>query len=128
MFELTIAQGITVALALIVGTIIVAQPFRKKVTHTVNNIKLDTFAHRSIIVEIFGELQKEITERFEPIVKEYQRMKAAETPVKEKKSRAGEIRKPSTLPKNATAEEKRLLKNRLKSRAYRAKKRAELKK
>lgn len=126
MFELTIAQGIIVAFALIIGTIIIAQPFRRKVIHTRNEIKLDTFAHRKIIVEVFEELQRALTERFAPVVTDYQRLKQAEeaSKAKPRKSRAGEIRKPSTLPKNATAEEKRKLKNRLRSRERRAKQRA----
>lgn len=126
MIEITIAQAIVVALALIVTTIIIAQPFRKKEVRNV--INLNTQSHRKIIEEIFGELQDIITSRFAPVIADYTRLKEAEETAKPKlqKSRAGETRKPSTLPKNATTDEKRKLKNRLRLRTLRAKKRAEL--
>lgn len=176
MFELTIIQAVVVAFALIVATIIIAQPFRKKVTYMKLEVpEIRTLAH-SIIRELneiklaehvlvgigrmlesvtpnsvvafprkdmelkeqifgasFGFVPREMdTSKMKPIghMKNVRMEKGSIVGefVPVRKSRAGEIRKPSTLPKNASKEEKRKLKNRLKSRAYRAKKRAELKK
>lgn len=129
MIEITIAQAIIATLAIVISTIIIAQPFRKKVTQTHNEIILKEKELGEMVEKVFSVLADRMTARFAPIVVEYEALKAekeARTPTR--KSRAGEIRKPSTLPKNATAEEKRLFKNRMKTRAYRAKKRAELKK
>lgn len=122
MIEITIAQAIISALALIVATIIIAQPFRKKVVNCKH--RSISFGFAPAIMDTskpIGHLKNVHLEKGS-IVGEFV------PAIKQRKSRAGEIRKPSTLPKNASEEEKRKLKNRLRSRAYRAKKRAELNK
>lgn len=177
MIEITIAQAIVVAFALIVATIVIAQPFRKKV----NYMKLETPEIRILAASIIRELNEvrlgehvlvgigrmlesmtpnsvvafprkdmEVKDQiigasfgFIPRAMDTSKMKPigklknvrlekgsiiGEFVPTPRKSRAGEIRKPSTLPKNATAEEKRRFKNRIKTREYRAKKRAALNK
>lgn len=176
MFELTIAQAIIVAFALIVGTIIIAQPLRRKVTYMKIEVPEIRILAHSIIRELnevkLGEhvlvgigrmlenmtpnsvvafprkdmTLEEQTEKagfpglYASVGYKVMKVKNPETLLTKKnvnslfeaslvpvrKSRAGEKRKASSLPANASAEQKRLLKNRLKTREYRAKKRAAL--
>lgn len=122
-------------------TILFAQPFRRKVVTKHETIVINNQNLKTIVEATFNALADSMTTKFIPIVGDYERMKQAEAiskiivgktgtdsslQVKMKRSRAGEIRKPSTLPKNATAEEKRKLKNRLRARDRRAKQRAAL--
>lgn len=190
MFELTIAQAIIVALALIIGTIILAQPFRRKVHYMkLEDPEIETLAKAilrhlnedrlaeyilggmAMLIENVSKnsvvafprkdmtLEEQKKSVRSPRSKKFPglyattgfkviKVKSPETLLTKKnthqlfeatlapkrKSRAGEKRLPSrlVLPADATPEQikeaKRLLKNRLKTRAYRAKKRAELKK
>ena len=153
MFELTIAQGIIVIAAIILATIIIAQPFRRKVNFmTLESSEIETLAKSFLRQLNEDRLAEYILDGMAMLIANNSTNSIVAFPrkdmtldeqkesvgivtvktgtdstlkIKIRKSRAGEIRKPSTLPANATAEEKRKLKTRLRSRAYRAKKRAE---
>lgn len=146
MFELTIAQGIIVTAAIILATIIIAQPFRKKVHYMkleapeiyllaksiVKEIQEERLAH--LVLEGMGKLLETVTPHsavmFPRSDMTFEQQEASAC-AKKRKSRAGQNRLPDVFipSKGATRAqikiEKKQFDRRMKTRAYRAKKRAQ---